>query len=223
MKAVLLLTLSFLFASLTNLPLAFSKNDGELVRDTYGNPLYSGHPYRILGKDDAAVGLMSIPVTSNENICPVNVTFKTDFPVIFKGPDVGFIYIGTPLDINFTENNIIDCKNHKWSVFKDDKIKKRYVGVQGEQLLSGKFSIQKDRSQQYNSYKLVFHPEYLPIAEPIDIGTYDNTHNERRLVLTADEPYQVLFEYVPDKTTKKSVSNGTLTWIVGLRRDERLG
>ncbi|RDX60987.1 Kunitz-type trypsin inhibitor-like 2 protein, partial [Mucuna pruriens] len=48
MKAVLVITLSFLFASLTNLPLGFSKNDAEPVFDVGGNPLQLGGKYYIL-------------------------------------------------------------------------------------------------------------------------------------------------------------------------------
>ncbi|RDX61010.1 Kunitz-type trypsin inhibitor-like 1 protein, partial [Mucuna pruriens] len=202
MKAVLLLTLSFLFASLTNLPLAFSKDDREPVRDTDGNPLYSGHPYRIRGKDSGGVILGK---TGNSN-CPATVlqdyfNGSSGLPVKINGPDPDIIYTDTSLlDINFTWNP--NCANSLWSVFKDGEIEKLYVGIGdssnhgNEQKISGKFLIQKYGSQPSNSYKLLFDPEYESHVRSvlIDVGTFDSKGG-RLLALDMDKPFQVDFEY----------------------------
>ncbi|RDX78592.1 Kunitz-type trypsin inhibitor-like 2 protein, partial [Mucuna pruriens] len=214
MKAVLLLTFSFLFASLTNLPLAFSKYDAEPVFDLSGKPLYFGQQYYIRGKDDGVVGVDKIesglPVTVFNFGSGLSVKFNGSNPfIIYTALCLHVIYVAldTPLNIEFTLKPK-NAENSWWSVFKDDKINNLYVGIRAigdHPILIGKFRIQKYRSQPYNSYKLVFCPEYRSYLEyrspPIDIGTHD-IEGRRRLVLTEDEPFQILFENVADANIK---------------------
>ncbi|RDY00730.1 Kunitz-type trypsin inhibitor-like 2 protein, partial [Mucuna pruriens] len=151
-------------------------------------------------------------------------------PVEFNIPGVnpGVIFTGvTPLDIEFTKKP--NCaENSQWSLFEDNKIEETYVGIggpgnhPGQQMLSGMFRIQKYGPQKYNSYKLVFCPDASSTCS--NIGRYDNEEGGRRLVLTQDRPYEVIFVNAYNRdATIKSVSNGTLIWFVELRRDERLG
>ncbi|RDX91224.1 hypothetical protein CR513_26826, partial [Mucuna pruriens] len=144
-----------------------------------------------------------------ENQSPVTVLLSDSVnkgdPVKFKptGPNPDIIFVGaTRLDIEFPMMGV----NPKWSLFENRKMQKTYVGIggpedhPGQPMLSGIFRIQK-YGFLYNSYKLVFCPDYSSTCS--DIRTYDNNNEGgKRLVLTQDSPLMIVFEnaYKPDAT-----------------------
>ena len=207
MKPVLLTLLFLLFA----FPLAFSK-DAQQVLDAFGNPLVPGGEYymvpAIFGPPGGGVRL---GMTGNSR-CPVTVL--QDYSEVVNGMAVKFsipgestgeIFTGTPLEIEFTKKPKC-AESSKWVVFVDSDIQQAYVGIGGpedhpdQQTLNGTFRIQK---QNYG-YKLVFCVTRLPTC--FDIGRFDNrAEGGRRLVLTDNEPYNVIFIQAATYSRIKSV------------------
>lgn len=109
-----------------------------------------------------------------------------------------YTFIGTPLDIEFNIDGPPCARSTKWWIFVDMKIEKAYVGIggqevhPGERMVSGTFNIQKHIS----GYKLMFCVDDSPTC--LDIGIYDMkkemiNENGRRLKLTHQEPFEVVF------------------------------
>ncbi|XP_061351734.1 kunitz-type trypsin inhibitor-like 1 protein [Gastrolobium bilobum] len=197
MKPASLTLFFFLFALITNLPLAFSQ--AEQVTDTNGNPIFpSGRFYILPAIFGAAGGGVRLGQTGNSNC---SVTVLQDYsevinglPVKFSIPGVstGIIFTGTPLDIAFEEKP--ECaESSKWVVVVDD-FPREWVGIGGvedhlgKQILNGTFNIQK-----YDlGYKLVFCPTITDVCS--DIGRYDDENGRRLILITDDDdPFQIVF------------------------------
>nr|6JBP_B Chain B, Kunitz-type trypsin inhibitor-like 2 protein [Mucuna pruriens] len=174
----------------------------EPVIDTDGNPLHRGGKYYIMPSIwGPPGGGLRLGKTENLN-CPVTVL--QDYSEVINGLPVEFnirgilprtIFTDTELNIEFTEKP--NCaENSRWSLFEDDKIHKAYVGIgdsedhPDQEMLSGSFYIKK-HGLRNNTYKLVFCRDGSSTCS--DIGRYDNNEDGRRLILTADLPYEVVF------------------------------
>ncbi|KAK7401225.1 hypothetical protein VNO78_12549 [Psophocarpus tetragonolobus] len=203
MKPSLLLSLSLLplFAFLLNLPLAFSDDDVEQVKDINGNPIFPGGEYFIMPAIwGPPGGGLTLGQTGNSD-CPTTVLqdyteIFQGIPVKFKIPGIspGIIFTGTPLEIEFIGKP--DCaESSKWLVFVDNAIQKACVGIggaeghPGQQTFSGTFHIEKYKV----GYKLVFCIAGSPTC--LDIGRFDAKNDEggRRLNLTEHEAFDIVF------------------------------
>ncbi|XP_061351737.1 kunitz-type trypsin inhibitor-like 2 protein [Gastrolobium bilobum] len=202
MKPALLTLSFFLFALITNLPLAFSSQVVEQVLDTNGKPIFPGGKYYILPAIfGAAGGGVRLGKTGNSK-CPVTVLQDyseviNGLPVKFSIPGIspGIIFTGTPLDIAF-EKKPNCAESSKWLVVIDD-FPREWVGIggfedhPGKQILHGTFHIQK-----YGfGYKLVFCPKNTaPPGLCFDIGRYNDEKGRRLILITDDnDPFQVVF------------------------------
>ncbi|KAJ1431299.1 Proteinase inhibitor I3, Kunitz legume [Sesbania bispinosa] len=200
MKPAILLTLSFLlFAFTIDLPLALSEI--EQVVDVNGNPIFpSGRFYIVSAIRGAGGGGVTLGQTW-ESTCPVTVVQEPidiwrGMPVKFTIPGIspGIIFTNiTNLDIVFEEKP--ECaESSKWVVVaeRDEIFPQEWVGIggagdhPGKNIISGRFNIQRygDRA-----YKLVF---CSTTGVCSDIGRFFGG-NERRLILTNDSPFRVVF------------------------------
>ncbi|KAJ1417271.1 Proteinase inhibitor I3, Kunitz legume [Sesbania bispinosa] len=202
MKPALLLTLSFLlFAFTTHLPLAFSQEGIEQVKDYDGNPIFPGGRFYIVPPIRIPVGGGVTLGQTGESTCPVTVVQERfdvmrGMPVKFKIPGIspGIIFTNiTDLDIVFEEKS--ECaESSKWVVVaeRDEIFPQQWIGIggagdhPGKNIISGRFNIQRydDRT-----YKLVFCSTSGVCS---DIGRFFGK-NERRLILTNDSPFRVVF------------------------------
>lgn len=84
-------------------------------------------------------------------------------------------------------------ESSKWIVVDDDDFPRSWIGIGGVEehhdILDGLFNIQKHGI----GYKLVFCPRFTaPQGVCHDIGRFDD-ENGRRLILTQDDPFEVVF------------------------------
>ena len=145
---------------------------------------------------------MRLGITGNSK-CPVTVlqvlsSSVNGIPMVFSipGESTGEIFTDTPLEIVFAE--MPNCaESSKWGVFVDNDLQKAYVGIggpedhPGQEPLNGTFIIQ---NRGYRPYNLAFCVKGLPTC--FVIGRFDDpAHAERgrRLVLTDNEPFDVVF------------------------------
>ena len=145
---------------------------------------------------------MRLGITGNSK-CPVTVLQDLSFlvrgiPVKFSipGASTSEIFTGTPLEIEFAKKPKC-AESSKWGVFFDNDLQKAYVGIggpedhPGQEPLNGTFIIQ---NRGYRPYNLAFCVKGLPTC--FVIGRFDDpAHAERgrRLVLTDNEPFDVVF------------------------------
>ncbi|KAJ1417270.1 Proteinase inhibitor I3, Kunitz legume [Sesbania bispinosa] len=202
MKPTFLLTLSFLlFAFTTDLPLAFSQEGIEQVKDVAGNPIFPGGRFYIVSAIRGAGGGGVTLGQTRDSTCPVAVVQEPidiwrGMPVKFKIPGIspGIIFTNiTDLDIVFEEKP--ECaESSKWVVVaeRDEIFPQQWVGIggagdhPGKNIISGRFNIQRygDRA-----YKLVFCSTSGVCS---NIGRFIRG-NERRLILTNDSAFRVVF------------------------------
>lgn len=211
MKPTFLTTLSLLlFALATYFPLAFT----EQVRDSNGNPIFFSSRFYIKPSIfGAAGGGVKLGETGNSS-CPLTVL--QDYSEVVNGLPVKFstdaeVFIDlistdtSRVDIVFPEKP--ECaESSKWLLIEDD-FPRPWVGIGGiedyigKHIIDGKFKIVKHGF----GYKLVFCPTFTaPPGLCHDIGRYDDK-NGRRLILTEDDPYEVVFEHVAIGTGRSVV------------------
>ncbi|GAU26452.1 hypothetical protein TSUD_294180 [Trifolium subterraneum] len=182
-----------LFALTTYFSLSFST---ELVRDTNGNAIsVSTKVYIQPPIFGAAGGGVRLGETGNST-CPLTVI--QDYSELVNGLHVSFghfiliqqIFTDIPLVIAFSEKP--ECaESSKWVVVEDD-FPKPWVSIGGSEDLKGKHII--------NGYfKIVEHVHgfgyNIVFCDGIchDIGRY-NDENGWRLILTENDPFEVVFE-----------------------------
>lgn len=170
------------------------------MKDTNGNPIFPGGRFyiqpSIFGPTGGGVSLGE----TNNSACPTTVL--QDYSEVINGLSVQFKIPGISPGIIFTDItrlNIVfvekpDCvESSKWVVISDG-FPRSWIGIggveeHGDDILDGLFSIQKHGF----GYKLVFCPTFTaPPGVCHDIGRYDD-ENGRRLVLTDNKPFEVVF------------------------------
>ncbi|KAI4338280.1 hypothetical protein L6164_016622 [Bauhinia variegata] len=190
-----LLFLSFLLFAITH-QLSFAIR--EPVLDIRGEPLRPYAEYYIMPTIFGPTGGGVFPGKAGNSTHPVNVLksfFEVDLgkPVKFRySAEIDFIPVDTYMNIEFAQTPE-GVSSGNWMVVKD--LGEAWtVGIgfsidhKGYQTLEGVFKINKHGL----GYKLSFLP-YVNGPMSGDIGTYIDDDRNWRLVVTDEQPYEVLF------------------------------
>nr|AGX93240.1 Kunitz proteinase inhibitor 10 [Trifolium repens] len=210
MKPTMLTTLSLLlFALTTYFPLAFSYI--EQLEDINGNPIfYSTHFYIMPSIFGAAGGGLKLGKTGNST-CPLTVL--QDYSEVINGLELKFTPPGEIFvdlistdkllaGIEFVEKPAC-AESSKWVVVEDDDIPRPYVGIggiednKGKRIKNGNFIIVKHGF----GYKIMFCPQFNapPPGLCFDIGRYKDDENGRHLILTENDPFEIVF-VIPERS-----------------------
>jgi hypothetical protein len=206
MKFISSLTISFLlFAFITNLPQAFSYDDGKYIMDSNMWPLHQDGRYAMIPSFmGLAFGRVYLGKTG-DSTCPVTVldqdiTSERGIPVKISVPGdpyYGDILTGEPVDIEFVRKP--DCvKSSKWLIFVDNVIQKSCVGIggpenyPGKQILNGTFLIRRSGGGFQYIYKFVFCVNGST-TNCSDLGYYNIGAMGGRLILNAQQVSSFLF------------------------------
>ncbi|KAI4338276.1 hypothetical protein L6164_016618 [Bauhinia variegata] len=190
---ILLLTLPLLLFAFTT--------QADIVLDTNGDPLLPGAQYKVMPVIWGPTGGGLFPGKAGNSAYPVNV-LKSFSEVDFGKPlrflpliRIGIIPTDTYLNIEFVETPE-GVSSGNWVTVKD--LGETWtVGIGGPQdhegfdTLEGLFKINKSGS----GYKLSFLP-YVNGPMSGDIGTYIDDDRNWRLVVTDEQPYEVVFSKV---------------------------
>ena len=204
MEATMFLSLFFLLLTFTtNLAPGAAESAPDAVRDTDGNILRTGVDYYILPVVRGRGGGLTLASIGNKT-CPLDVVqerheIENGLPLTFTpvNPKKGVVRVSTDLNIKFSASTVC-VQSTVWRLDYDKSTGQRFVssgGVEGNPgpaTLSNWFKIEKFR----DDYKLVFCPTVCNFCKVVckDVGIFIDDDGLRRLALTDDQPFKVMFK-----------------------------
>ncbi|KAF3438401.1 hypothetical protein FNV43_RR21163 [Rhamnella rubrinervis] len=204
MEATMFLSLSFfLLTFITNLVPGAAESAPDAVRDIDGDILRTGVDYYILPVVRGRGGGLTLASTGSKT-CPLDVVqerheVENGLPLTFTpvNPKKGVVRVSTDLNIKFSASTVC-VQSTVWRLEYDESTGQRFVssgGVEGNPgpaTLSNWFKIDKFE----NDYKLVFCPTVCNFCKVVckDVGVYIDDDGLRRLALTDDQPFRVMFK-----------------------------
>ena len=198
------LSLFFLLLTFTtNLSPGAAESAPDAVRDTDGNILRTGVNYYILPVVRGRGGGLTLARTGKKT-CPLDVVqerheVKSGLPLTFSplNSKKGVVRVSTDLNIKFSASTVC-VQSTVWRLDYYKSTGQRFVssgGVEGNPgpaTLSNWFKIDKFG----DDYKLVFCPTVCKFCKVVckDVGVFIDVDGSRRLALTGDQPFKVMFK-----------------------------
>ncbi|OVA10714.1 Proteinase inhibitor I3 [Macleaya cordata] len=196
----------FLFAFSTTFSPVSAESAPEAVRDTKGDKLRAGVNYYILPVVRGSGGGLKLGTKLNGTRCPLDVVQEQHevvdgLPLTFTpvDPKKGVIRVSTDQNIKFSAMSYcVQSTVWRLSPF-DESTGKWFIttsGVEGNpgiQTVGNWFKIEKDGDRDY---KLVHCPMVCNFCKVIckDVGIFIGDDGVRRLALTDDTPFKVMFK-----------------------------
>ncbi|KAI5671958.1 hypothetical protein M9H77_12322 [Catharanthus roseus] len=204
MKATLTVVTFLLFSISTCSFFCSAAEEADAVLDIDGKKVRAGVEYYVLPVIRGSGGGLTASSFNNQTLCPLSVVqeqleVERGQPVTFRpeNPKKGVIRVSTDVNIRFRSAFTICIQSNVWKLEYDEETG-RYIivtngveGNPGRETISNWFKIEKYE----RDYKLVYCPTVCNYCKVIckDVGTFIKDGN-RRLALTDDKPFRVMFK-----------------------------